>query len=328
MAANSPIGEAPSDSLERLPERKAGRAEETGRPIQHSARVYTLEERKKKRRIAGLAEEDRSCLHSAAIAAMASEEGSSGHCDLVGLLMEALCDPSLSRAQAVALGRTAMTIDPMTDVALAKFLAGREPAEGALDAKELARLMEVLAEIAGGARVLPFLQRMARHPNAHVRSRAVLTIGRFAPTPNVARDRFAEAGPRVRANMIEAVGEADREDARALLLAAAEDRNNRVAGNALLALYRLGDASAEPALRKMAEHETYLFRATCAWVLGEIADPRFAGILARMVGDSEQPVRKRAFAALGKIAAARKAGGGGAKTTGQDRTPVGRMQKN
>lgn len=43
-------------------------------------------------------------------------------------------------------------------------------------------------------------------------------------------------------------------------------------------------------------------------MIGEIADPRFAGILARMVGDPEQPVRRRAFAALGKIAAARKAG--------------------
>lgn len=58
--------------------------------------------------------------------------------------------------------------------------------------------------------------------------------------------------------MIEAIGETDSEDAHALLLAAAQDSNNRVAGNALLALYRLGDASVEPALRKMAEHEVYL----------------------------------------------------------------------
>jgi len=305
------IEEAPSDPIETAPERGECRALEAGSPVQDSA----LEDRKRRRRSRGLAEEDWSGLHSAAIRAMASEEESAAHRNLVelligrGLLVEALCDPSLSRGQALALGRTAVAVDPMTDVALAKFLADKELAEGAFNTKELARLMEVLAEISGGVRILPFLQRMARHPNAHVRSRAVLMIGRFAPTPGGVQDRLAEVDPRARANLIEAIGETEREDARALLLAAAQDSNNRVAGNALLALYRLGDASAEPALRKMAEHETYLFRATCAWVLGEIADPRFAGILARMVGDSEQPVRKRAFAALGKIAAARKAGG-------------------
>jgi HEAT repeat protein len=55
----------------------------------------------------------------------------------------------------------------------------------------------------------------------------------------------------------------------------------------------------------MAESESAMFRATSAWAMGEIADPRFAGVLAHLVGDSNQMVRKRAFAALGKIAAAR-----------------------
>ena len=309
-----PIGGGPLGSNRKVPAREEGRALEAGRLIEDLVRDSALEARKKRRRSRGLAEEDWSSLHAAAIRALANEEQSAGRRELVGLLIDrgllidALCDLSLSRTQALALGRTAAAIDPMTDVLLARFLAGKESAEGGLHAKELARLMEILAEISGGVRILPFLKRMTRHPNPHVRSKAVLMIGRVAPAQGGVRDRLAEADPGVRANMIEAIGETDSEDAHALLLAAAQDSNNRVAGNALLALYRLGDASVEPALRKMAEHEVYLFRASCAWVIGEIADPRFAGILARMVGDPEQPVRRRAFAALGKIAAARKAG--------------------
>ena len=146
---------------------------------------------------------------------------------------------------------------------------------------------------------------MARHSDPHVRSKAVLIIGRGNPASSWLQNRFAEPDPRIRANTVEALWGVDTADARGLLLAAARDDNNRVAGNALLALYRLGEASAEPELRKMAESESAMFRATSAWAMGEIADPRFAGLLARLVGDSNQMVRKRAFAALGKIAAAR-----------------------
>ncbi len=295
MAMRTSIEEASPEATHKASGGESGRAARIGGAVPNSDRGASLDAGKQSGRIGELAAEDRKTLHADAIRALATEDESAWRRYMVELLIssellvEALCDPSLSRAQAVALARAAMAVDPMTDVTLARFLADKESGEGGKDPKELARLMEVLAEISNGARILPFLKRMARHPNPHVRSKAVLMVGRAAPAPNNPRDRLAEPNPRVRANLVEAVGVTDSEESRALLLAAAQDRNNRVVGNALLALYRLGDASAEPALLKMAEHEAYLFRATCAWVLGEIAEPWSFYIFPAVCFDSIAP---------------------------------------
>jgi HEAT repeat protein len=225
-------------------------------------------------------------------------------------LIDALCDPSLTSKQAIAIARAASRIDPMTGVKLARFLADRESGNDTIRPAELARLMDILLEISSFVRILPALKRLARHPDPHVRSKAVLLIGRGDPGSGWVQNRFAESDPRIRADTVEALWGLNTEEARHLLLAAAQDDNNRVAGNALLALFRLGDSSAEPGLRKMADNDSAMFRATSAWVMGEIADPRFAGLLARLVGDASQIVRKRAFSALGKIAARARAASG------------------
>jgi HEAT repeat protein len=262
-----------------------------------------------RRLLRDLAEQDWHAFYSAAIEVLKNQHDS--HCAiyivklLIGrdLLIDALCDPALSRDQAMAVARVASRIDSMTDVNLAKFLADRESPNETVRPAELMRLMEIMVEVSSFVRILPALKRMSRHPDPHVRSKAVLMIGRGNPASGWLQNRFAEPDPRIRANTVEALWGVDTAEARALLLAAARDDNNRVAGNALLALHRLGEGSAEPEVRKMADSESALFRATSAWVMGEIADPRFAGVLARLVGDSSQMVRKRAFSALGKIAA-------------------------
>jgi HEAT repeat protein len=262
-----------------------------------------------RRLIRDLAEHDWHVFYSAAVEVLKRQHDS--HCGLylikllIGrdLLIDALCDPALSREQATAVARAASRIDSMTDVILARFLAERGASDDTVRPAELMRLMEIMVEVSSFVRVLPALKRMARHPNPHVRSKAVLMIGRGNPASGWLQNRFAESDPRIRANTVEALWGVDSEETRGLLLAAARDDNNRVAGNALLALFRLGEDSAAPELRKMAANESALFRATSAWVMGEIADPQFAGVLARLVGDSSQMVRKRAFSALGKIAA-------------------------
>ena len=75
-------------------------------------------------------------------------------------------------------------------------------------------------------------------------------------------------------------------------------------GNALLGLYYLGDCSVIPKIVKMADHEASLFRAAAAWVMGETGDARFVKTLARMLMEPNPTVRKRAFAAIGRIKAA------------------------
>lgn len=311
MTADSPIPVVHPDSRLRAPGLEAALADEARAVLLALSQDFDGKAQENRRLIRDLAEQDWQLFYSAAIEILKQQHDS--HCGLYliklligrNLLIDALCDPALSQEQALAIARVASRIDSTTDINLAKFLADREASNEAVRPAELMRLMEIMVEISNFVRILPALKRMSRHPDAHVRSKAVLMIGRGNPASSWLQNRFAESDPRIRANTVEALWGVDTADARGLLLAAARDDNNRVAGNALLALYRLGEASAEPDLRKMAESESAPFRATSAWAMGEIADPRFASVLARLVGDSNQMVRKRAFAALGKIAAAR-----------------------
>lgn len=222
-----------------------------------------------------------------------------------GFLLRALCDPNLSKEDAVALSRAATRADVLADVELARCLANSAvPAGGPIPLEAAPRLMEILAEISDGSRILPSLIRLMRHPNPFVRSKAALMIGRCGQRVKWVRGRLDEDDPRVRANAIEALWGSESPEAQVLLRMALDDGNNRVAGNALLGLYLAGHSSVIPGIVKMAASEDPLFRATAAWLMGETGDPRFAEILVRMLVDPNGRVRKRAFAALSRIKAA------------------------
>src|SRR5205807_10315946 len=111
----------------------------------------------------------------------------------------------------------------------------------------------------------------------------------------------------------EAMWGVDSAEAQMLLRYALTDSDHRAVGNALLGLYYLGDCSVIPKIVKMAAHEAGLFRAAAAWVMGETGDPRFIKVLVRMLADLNTIVRKRAFAALGRIKAAAAIAGQGAQ---------------
>jgi HEAT repeat protein len=217
------------------------------------------------------------------------------------LLLRALCDPALSREDALSLGRAAKRVDPLADVVLARHLADSAMGSGAVQVADPARLMDILCEIADAGRIMPSLMRMMRHPNSHLRSKAVKLIGRGSLSARWVMGRLSESDPRVRANAVESLWGVDTPEARTLLSFAANDGDNRVVGNALLGLYYLGDTSTLAEVMKLAGAESTLFRSSAAWVMGEAGDPRFTESLRRMISDPEAAVRKRAFAALAQI---------------------------
>jgi hypothetical protein len=218
------------------------------------------------------------------------------------LLFRALCDRALDREQALALARHAIHVDPAADAALAHQLADSAGAGPDFSSRgEAGRLMEILSEISGGPRLLPSLMRILRIANPYLRSKAVLMIGRGNRSVKWARSRLSESDPRIRANAVEALWSTDTEEARELLEFASHDSNNRVAGNAVLGLYRMGEVSTLTELVKMAAHSSVSFRTTAAWVMGETGDPRFSEILARMLADSAKAVRTKAFVAVGTV---------------------------
>ena len=218
-----------------------------------------------------------------------------------GLLLRALCDSALSREDALSLGRAAKRVDPLADVVLARNLADSATASGTVQIADPARLMDILCEIADPGRIMPSLMRMMRHPNSHLRSKAVKLIGRGSLSAKWVMGRLSESDPRVRANAVESLWGVDTPEARTLLSFAANDGDNRVVGNALLGLYYLGDTSTLMDVMKLAAAESALFRSTAAWVMGESGDPRFSESLRRMISDPDAVIRKRVFAALAQI---------------------------
>src|SRR5260370_40703126 len=158
------------------------------------------------------------------------------------MLVEALCNPDLSREEALSLGRSARRVDPMVDVALARSLAD-SAVGGAFDVADPARLMDILCETADSSRIMSSLMRMMRHPNPYLRSKAVKMIGRGSKSTRWGMGRLSESDPRVRANAVESMWGVDTPGARTLLNFAASDANNRVAGDAWVRLHHLGGAS-------------------------------------------------------------------------------------
>jgi hypothetical protein len=222
-----------------------------------------------------------------------------------GLLVSVLCAPGMSKDRALQLARTAISIFPSTDIQLARGLAGMlEAPESTETLNHITRLMDILAKISDAARIFPSIVRLMRHANPHIRSKAVLMIGRHSPSAQWVRHRLSDSDPRIRANALESLWDIDTAEARELLEGLIRDPNNRVAGNALLGLYRLGDARVIPEILSMAVHESVLFRSTAAWVMGETGDPRFADVLASFLRESHAVVRKRAFSVLGHLRAA------------------------
>jgi hypothetical protein len=201
----------------------------------------------------------------------------------------------------MSLGRTAVRVDPTADAGLARGLADSETGQGSVLVRDPARLMSILCEVGDPGRMMASMLRLLRHPNPNLRSKAVKVVGRGSKSPKWVRQRLNESDPRIRANAVEALWSVDTEEARILLRFATTDANNRVAANALLGLYYLGDCTVLTDLVKMAACESPIFRSSAAWAMGETGDFRFTDTLRKMFSDSHPTVRKRAFAALARI---------------------------
>ena len=219
-----------------------------------------------------------------------------------GMLLRALCNPETSRDEAIALARAARRSDPQIDVTLARILAG-SAVGGQVQVTDPARLLDILAEVADGGRIVPSLMRLMRHPDPYLRSKVVKMIGRGSHSAKWVMGRLSESDSRVRANAVESLWGVDIPEARTLLSFAASDAHPRVVGNSLLGLYYLGDSAVLAEVVKLAGHESADFRASAAWLMGESGDPRFSDALRRMIADSDAGVRKRAFASLTQLKA-------------------------
>jgi len=222
-----------------------------------------------------------------------------------------VCDPAIiGQEEEIALTRDLCDLDPQLDMKLARRLSGAEGEK--MSEAVVQRVLVLLNSIPENARVLPIVIKLLRHPSPSVRSKAALVIGRVSKTPHVTQEFLSEPDPRIRANAIEALWGMDSAKARAVLREAADDPNNRVAGNALLGLYLVGDTFAIPRILQLTTHPKAEFRTTAAWVMAQTGSPRFLPALAQMVRETDRNARAWVFRAITSL---KRAGSGAAGLT-------------
>jgi hypothetical protein len=213
-----------------------------------------------------------------------------------GLLVPLLYDDGLSKEQAMELARAAARSWARLDLMIIRELNSMVDQKSG-QIKRMLRLMDLLVP----SRIYPSIVRLMHHPNQHIRSKAVLITGRGCRDTTWVRHHLHDTDERARANALESLWDVDSRQNRKLLESLVSEADNRVAGNAVLGLYRLGVPSAVSEVLRYAAHNSALFRSTAAWLIQETGDPRFTDTLPGLLCDRDAGVRKRAFQALVRL---------------------------
>jgi len=223
------------------------------------------------------------------------------------LVLKNLCDPAVfTKQESIALAKRIARIEPLFDMKLAHMLLADDrsatagEAERDVQSKAGLRLLEIMAEASDRGRSL-LLAQLLHHPNAQVRSKATLLVGKSTQDVKWVSQRMGQDDSRVRANALEALWGMESEDCRQVFLEALEDPANRVVGNGILGLYLLDAPSAIRSILTMIEHADEAFRKTGIWLMGETGDLRFLPVLARLMKESTPALRPCVFRAFAKL---------------------------
>jgi hypothetical protein len=222
------------------------------------------------------------------------------------LILAPLADPgAFSFEQAIAVAKQLVKIEPLLDIKMVRRLVDSRSNLDDVDENDNnspgVRVLEIMAAISDGARILPMMTQLLRHPNVKIRSKAALLVGRCNKNCSWVEQRLAEPDPRVRANAIESLWGVESPGAKGVFWAAVNDPDNRVAGNALLGLYRLGEFASLPLILDLLAHAEPKFRISAVWIMGETGDPRFLSLLTRMIGDPDPAIRAAVFRCIAKL---------------------------
>ncbi len=252
------------------------------------------------------ANQDEEALFQAALPILREAEWTEGVRYLINLLIQRailpkrVCDPNaFSRTESVDLLRKLMKLDPMTDLELVKSVLENGASTAEAEAAGL-RLLEAMAEVSNGSRILMASAPLLRHANPRIRSKAALLVGRRSRDSKWIARIQDEPDGRVRANAIESLWGVEFDGAREVMLGASRDKHTRTAGNGMVGLYRLADLESVAIMMEGAASEDPAMRASSAWAMGETGDPRFLKCLVPLIAQTG-PVGSNAFKAMGKI---------------------------
>lgn len=213
-----------------------------------------------------------------------------------GLLVPVLASPATtSFAQALKILRVAIESDRNFANSMLDALVSRSELQSG---ESVLRILDLIAQCPEHVSNWRRVSRLGDHGDSRVRSKCSSLLARFNFQERRVVTSFEEAEPRERANLLEALWDANPARTAGLVEQALTDSNNRVAGNACLALYRAGNPRAMSNLAEMLHSEAREFRVTAAWVMGQLRDRRFAGLLRNAAGSDDPVLRRTAIRAL------------------------------
>jgi hypothetical protein len=221
--------------------------------------------------------------------------------DCPQFLLEVAHPDRFTSEQLLVVCRGLKEIDDLLDVQLGRLMPGRHEDTIGLAPDVVLRVLDVLDAISAGSRLILMLGHLTEHRNLRIASKATMLVGKRVHNDNWVKRQLAAVDPRVRANAVEALWGVDSSTARKCMWDSLKDENNRVAGNALVGLHRLGEPAVGQLVQRMLQDSRPIFRTTAAWVMGKIGGPEFIECLRQAVGDGDKLVRDTARSALAAI---------------------------
>ncbi len=218
------------------------------------------------------------------------------------LTLEEIIDPtSVLLSDAVVRSKSAIGHGRVFIAELADFLRREieEPSGGRVP--WVRRSLDLLSALGCDDHILSLKTRLQSHPDAHVRSKATLMVGRASKNLTWISRCMLDSDPRVQANAIESMWGTNTKEYRAMLESASKSPHHRVAANALVGLHRLQDVGSIPRLFAMAEHESEMFRLAAHWAMGATDDPRFLPFLTKLFESGQGGRRAMLMRSLSRL---------------------------
>jgi hypothetical protein len=216
----------------------------------------------------------------------------------LGLLDPKVCTPPEAVAAARLAAEAGAQLQANFEIALNKALQGQANPH---NTERILRALDVLAVTCDQSCWNSFQVELMAYPDKVVRSKAALLIGRSTRNVQWIARRLLDRDPRVQASAVEALWGLDAGESKTHFLDALKSKNNRVAGNAALGLYHLGDAIAVRVLLDLLRNADPRFQLSALWAIGQTQDDRFLPALASYYKHSEGKLRLATVGAMSRI---------------------------
>ncbi len=152
--------------------------------------------------------------------------------------------------------------------------------------------------------ILPQFRKMTDDPDSYIRSTISISLKNIdSPMATIILlNLLKDPNKRVRANCIESFMQTkNRPGVVSALSKFLEDSNNRIKGNAIIVLYKLGREDVVEQIEDMLDSNDKWMKVTALYVLGELALSEYGMELVPMLASNDKDIRKNALISLIKM---------------------------